>query len=138
MNINWWILLFYELWTETLHSVLLVFHWNIWNMTQPKVENRRSANDIIIIVMSWIVLSFHILGNFDKCAVSNWHGLYRKDWKTVIGILFSRPWDFCLLIYCQFLTRWIMSYLFFIGGMNSFFSLKRYEVNWSITLWAIV
>ena len=107
-------------------------------MTQPKVENRRSANDIAIIVMSWIVLSFHILGNFDKCAISNWHGLYRSDWKTVIGILFSRPWDFCLLIYCQFLSRWIMSYLFFIGGMNSFFSLKRYEVNRSITLWAMV
>ena len=102
-------------------------------MTQPRVENRRSANDIAIIVMSWIVLSLHILVNFDKGSVSNWHELYRSDWKTVTGILSSRPWDFCLLIYCQFINKWIMSYLFFIGGMNSFFSLKRYEVNESIT-----
>ena len=129
-----------ELWTATLHLVLLVFHWYISIMTQPRVENRRSGNDIAIIVMSWIVLSLHILGNFEKFVMSNWsnwHELYRSDWKTVIGILSSRPWDFCLLIYRQFLNKWIMSYLFFIGGMNSFFSLKRYEFNRSITLWAM-
>ena len=104
-------------------------------MTQPRVENRRSGNDIAIIVMSWIVLSLHILGNFEKCVMSNWsnwHELYRSDWQTATGILSSRTWDFCLLIYYQFLKASLMPYLFFIGGMNSFFSLKRYEKNRSI------
>ena len=128
-----------ERWTERLYSLLLVFHWNILIMTQPRVENRRSGNDIAIIVMSWIVLSLHIFGPYiDKDSVTNWNELYRSDWKTVTGILSSRPWDFCLLIYCKFINKWIMSYLFFIGGMNSFFSLKRYEVNEYITFWAMV
>ena len=127
-----------RIWSVTLISVLVVFHWNIWAMNQPKVENRRSANDIAIIVIAWLVLSCHVLGHSYKVAISNWHELYRSDWQTVIRILSSRPWDFCLLIYYQFLKASLMPYLFFIGGMNSFFSLKRYEINRSIKLWAMI
>ena len=97
-------------------------------MNQPKVENRRSGNDIAVIVIAWLVLSVHVVGYFNKFAIGNWHELYRSDWKTIIGVLSSRPLDFCLLIYSQFLKDWGMPYLFFIGGMNSFFSLKRYEI----------
>ena len=128
----------YRIWSVTLISILVVFHWNIWAMNQPKVENRRSGNDIAVIVISWLVLSVHVLVFFNKIAISNWHELYRSDWKTIIGVLSSRPLDFCLLIYCQFQKDWSMSYLFFIGGMNSFFSLKRYEINRSIKLRTII
>ena len=103
-------------------------------MNQPKVENRRLGNDIAVIVISWLVMSVHILGYYGKVAISNWHELYRSDWKTIIGVVSSQPLDFCLLIYCQFMKNWGMSQLFFIGGMNSFFSLKRYEINRSIKL----
>ena len=107
-------------------------------MIQPKVENRRSANDIAIIVIAWLVLSAHVLGHSYKTAISNWHELYRSDWQTATGILSSRTWDFYLLIYYQFLKASLMPYLFFIGGMNSFFSLKRYEINRSIKLRTII
>ena len=103
-------------------------------MNQPKVENRRLGNDIAVIVISWLVMSVHIFGYYGKVAISNWHELYRSDWKTIIGVVSCRPLDFCLLIYCQFQKIWVMPYLFFIGGMNSFFSLKRYEINKSIKL----
>ena len=96
-------------------------------MIRPKVENMRSANDIAIIVISWTVLSYHTSDKFSKDVMSNWRGLYESDCKAVMGILSSRPWDFCLVVYREFVGKCeLMAYLFFIGGMNSFSSLQRY------------
>ena len=81
-------------------------------MNQPKVENRRTGNDIAVIVIAWLVLSVHVVGYFNKFAIGNWHELYRSDWKTIIGVLSSRPLDFCLDIKLSLRPQLLIKYEF--------------------------
>ena len=69
----------------------------------------RSAIDIAIVVISWTVLSYHSSDRFSKEVMSTWHGFNKSDCNAVMEILSSRPWDLCLVVYREFVGKWIMS-----------------------------
>ena len=102
-------------------------------MNERKVLIRRSGNDISIILMSLIVASAHLIPKFIPLDIMRDTLHDEKNWKTVVSTLTklhsSKPEDLYLSIYVQFVKHWHMAYLFFIGGMNAFFSLIRYNIR---------
>ena len=108
-------------------------------MTSPtknerKVLTRRPGIDISIILIAWIVASVHVI-NHGRFISSRemLDTLHEKNWKTVVSTLrklySSNPEDLYLYIYKHFMMTWHMPYLFFIGGMNAFFSFIRYNIR---------
>ena len=100
--------------------------------------NRRPAIDISIILIAWIVASVHVISPNFIPSKKLLDDLHEKDWKTVVSTLkrtfSSKPEDLYLYIYTKFMRTRNMPYLFLIGGMNSFFSLIRYNIKNQKTL----
>lgn len=103
-------------------------------MNQLKVSNRRPSIDIIIVLMTWIVGVYHMISS-NALRPSIWNNytilekLEEKDWSKIITTLrktfSSPPAGFYLHGYKNLWSAWTLKLLFFIGGMNSFFSLTR-------------
>ena len=86
---------------------------------------RRPEIDILNVILTWIVLSFHVTAMYTP----NWN-FKRDNWidnlpKNFNGILSSQPWNLCLYTYFTFTYAWIMPFFFFLGGINAFLSLNR-------------
>ena len=101
-------------------------------MNELKMVTRRPGIDISIILIAWIVASAHVIPKFIS-SKNMLDSLHEKNWKTVVSTLkklySSKPEDLYLYIYKEFERTWAMPYLFFIGGMNAFFSLIRYNIR---------
>ena len=103
-------------------------------MNQLNVSNRRPSIDIVIILTAWIIGAYHLIcSNAFRPAI--WRNytildeLEAKDWnKSIITLrdtFSSPPAGFYLHAYKGVYASWTMKLAFFIGGMNSFFSLAR-------------
>ena len=101
-------------------------------MNERKVLTRRPGIDISIILIAWYVASAHVTPRFVS-SQNMLDSLHEKNWKTVVSTLrklySSNPEDLYLYIYKHFMMTWHMPYLFFIGGINAFFSLIRYNIR---------
>ena len=103
-------------------------------MNQMKVSYRRPSIDIILILIAWIIGAFHLIRSkeFRPSIWKNYTILGKmeaKDWnKSIIALsetFSSPPAGFYLHGYADFYISWAMKLVFFIGGMNSYFSLTR-------------
>ena len=101
---------------------------------EPTKITRRPDIDMLSVIITWVVLLTHTVMAYTP-IVASYYPVMDPNLPSVninnITVLseIDSPDDYGFMIYLLFVNTWIMPIFFFLSGVNSYFSLKRYDIN---------